>query len=82
MKELKQALKDNKVIIGTDRVLKKVRIGKLSVVYLASNCPQVVKEDVKHYANLYNIKVNELKENNEELGVICKKHFFISVLGY
>ena len=52
------------------------------MVYLASNCPQVVKEDVKHYANLYNIKVIEAKENNEELGVICKKHFSISVLGY
>ena len=82
MKELRQALKDNKVIIGTDRVLKKVRIGKLSIVYLASNCPQVVREDVKHYSKLYNIKVNELKENNEELGTICKKHFSISVLGY
>ena len=82
MKELKQALKDNKVIIGTDKVMRMLRNGKLTNIYLASNCPSNTKDDINHYAKLYNIKVNELKENNEVLGIICKKTFSISVLGY
>ncbi|MEK6835447.1 MAG: ribosomal L7Ae/L30e/S12e/Gadd45 family protein [Nanoarchaeota archaeon] len=82
MKDLKQALKENKAIIGAQRVLKNLKTGKLTNVYLASNCPNTIKDDVNHYAKLYNIKVNELKESNEELGTICKKPFSIAVLGY
>jgi len=82
MEELKKALQENKVIIGTERVLKKLRIGKLQKVYLASNCPKNTREDIKHLAKLYNIQINEMKEDNEQLGIICKKPFSISVLGY
>ena len=82
MEDLKKALQENKVIIGKDRVLKKLRIGKLERVYLASNCPLQMKEDIKHFAKINNIKVVEAKENNEQLGIICKKQFSISVLGY
>lgn len=82
MEDLKKALQEDKVIIGKDRVLKRLRVGKLSKVYLASNCPKLVKEDVNHLAKLYKIQVVQAKENNEQLGTICKKTFSISVLGY
>lgn len=82
MKELKQALKEKKVIIGAGRVLRMLKNEKLTHVYLAKNCPDNIREDVKHYAKLFNVKVVELGESNEELGVICKKSFFISVLGF
>jgi len=82
MEELKKFLKENKVIIGTNQVMKNLKLGKLKQVYLASNCPGNTKEDIKHYAKLNNVKVNELKENNEQLGVVCRKPFSISVLGY
>ncbi|MEK6835266.1 MAG: 50S ribosomal protein L30e [Nanoarchaeota archaeon] len=81
MEELKKLIKENKVIMGTNMVMRNLKLGKLKQVYLASNCPETTREDIKHYAKLNNIKVNELKENNEELGTICKKPFSISVLG-
>ena len=82
MEEIKKALQENKVIIGMDRVLKKLRVGKLQKVYLASNCPQIVKEDIKHLGKLHKIEIIEAEKDNEELGIICKKQFSISVLGY
>ena len=41
-----------------------------------------MKEDIKHFAKINNVKVVEAKEDNEQLGIICKKQFSISVLGY
>ena len=82
MAELKKLVKEGKIIIGTNKVMKTLKLGKLKEVYLSSNCPKYTKDDVKHYAKLNNVKVNELKESNEELGTICKKPFSISVLGY
>ena len=82
MEELKKLLKEGKAIIGTNRVMKNLKLGRLKEIYVASNCPHDTLDDIKHYSKLYNVKVNELKENNEELGTICKKPFSISVLGY
>ena len=81
MKDLKEALKDKKTIIGTKRTLKFLKLGKLRKVYIASNCPEDIKDDVDHYAKINDIDVINLKEDNEELGILCKKSFFISVLG-
>ena len=82
MEDLKKALQENKVIIGADKVLKKLRNGKLEKVYLSSNCPDNLKDDIKHLAKIHKIEVVESKEDNEQLGTICKKQFSISVLGY
>jgi large subunit ribosomal protein L30e len=80
MEELKEALKDKKAIIGTDRTLKNLKMNKVKKVYISSNCDENVKDDLKHYCKLYSIPLIELKENNEELGIVCKKPFAISVL--
>ena len=82
MEELKKLIKENKIMIGTNNVMKNLKLGRLKQIYLASNCPEYTKEDIKHYSKLNNVKVNELKENNEELGIMCKKPFSISVIGY
>jgi len=81
MESLKEAIEQGKVIIGADRTLKLLRKGELKEVYLSSNCPKQVKEDIEHYAKLHSIQLFRLKESNEELGVLCKKPFSISVIG-
>ena len=67
MKTLKEALKNKKVIIGTDRTLKNLKLGRLKRVYLASNVRQDIKEDIEYYTKLFNIKLIQLKENSGEL---------------
>jgi len=82
MKTLKEAVKAKKVIIGADRTLKNLKLGKLKRVYLASNVKQDIKEDIEHYTKLFEVKLVQLKEDNEELGLICKKQFSVSVLSF
>ena len=81
LKELKTKLQENKVIIGTDRVLKGLKSKSLSKVFLASNAPEKIREDVQYYAKLAETSVLELDLDNEELGLFCKKNFMIVVLG-
>ena len=82
MQDIKDAIINKKLIIGSEKTLKLLRHGSLSLhqVYLSRNCPQSTREDIEHYAKLFNIKVSSLKENNEELGILCKKPFAISVI--
>ncbi len=81
VKLLKSKVQDNKAVIGLETVLKQLKCGALSQVFLASNCPAKTKEDILHYANMVKVSIVELKLNNEELGILCKKNFFISVMG-
>lgn len=80
--ELKKALKDKEMTYGAKATLKRLRTGKVDTVFLASNCPKDVKKEVKNLAGLSDTKVIELNMSNEEVGVLCKKQFFVSVLCY
>lgn len=81
MRELKEAVKNEKgLIIGTQRTLKKLKMNEVKKVYVSSNCPKDVLDDIEHYTKIHNVPLIKLEENNEELGVICKKPFFVSVL--
>ena len=80
MKDLKTKLQDGKVIVGKERVLKHLRGKGLAKVFLASNCPKDLKEDIVTFAKLVKVPVIELVLSNEELGLFCKKNFFIAVL--
>jgi ribosomal protein L30E len=81
LKELKDKIKEGKVIVGSKEIIKNLKQDSTIVkVYLAKNCPQETKLDLENYTNLLNIDLIELELNNEELGVICKKNFFVSVV--
>jgi len=78
--EIKKMLKSGNVIIGTERALKKLKLGKIQKVLVSSNCPSNIENDVNYYAGLSGAEVNKLDYPNDELGVLCKKPFSISVL--
>ena len=74
---LKKSLKEDKLVYGFQSTLKNIKNGKTTKVFLASNCPEKFKEEVKKYSS---INVNELKEPNKELSLICKKKFAVNIL--
>ena len=78
MSDLVKELKTKKPVYGLGQTLKKIKSGKAASVYLSSNCKS--KNDILKYAKLFNVKLEELKENNMELGVICKRTHSISAL--
>ncbi len=81
LEEIRKLLKTKRLVIGTERTIKAIKTGKLSKVVYSSNCPKDVKSDIEQYCKLGNIDAIDLDIANDELGVICKKPFSISVVG-
>lgn len=79
--EIKKLLGSKKLIIGTDRTLKSLKNGELELVMVSSNCNQETLDDMNQYAGFSETKVEQLSMPNDELGVICKKLFSVSVIG-
>ena len=80
--ELRKALKEKGLVLGSRRVINKLKNGKLKRVFLSSNCRKDLEKDVERYSKLNKTELIKLDKTNEEVGVLCKKPFSISVLGY
>ncbi len=79
-KEIGQAVDTGKVILGTDKSLKAIKLGQAKLVIVSSNCPSGVLVDIKRYGELANIPVHIFGKDSAELGVACGKPFLVSVL--
>ncbi len=78
---IKKSLQDGTAVVGARTVLKRLQEGNISKVYLAANCPGKLQGDIQSYAGLVNTPVVFLRITNEELGILCKKNFFVAVVG-
>ena len=79
--EIKKLLKSDKLIIGSDRVLKAVRASKIEKVFVSANCASSTIDDLEHYVEISNFSLEKLDVSNDELGTICKKPFSVSIIG-
>lgn len=79
-KEIRQALATGEVILGTDRSMEALKLGRAKLVILASNCPAEVREDVKYYSKLSGAVVHDYGGDSVELGLACGKPFMVSVM--
>ncbi len=78
--EIKKMLKLGNLVIGTKKSVKGLRLGHVEKIMLSSNCPAKIEKDINYYAGLAGAEILKLDYPNDELGVICKKPFSISVL--
>jgi len=79
--EIQKLLKEKKLVIGTNRTIKGLKLGSFEKVFLSSNCPPDIAGSVNYYSKIGKITVIKLKYSNEELGVVCKRPFSISIMG-
>lgn len=79
--DIKKLIKEKKLVIGADETLKGLKTGKFAKIYMASNCPAQLKEDVAHYSSISGVEVIETGLPNTDLGDVCKKPFAISIMG-
>ena len=79
--DLKKTLASGKLVMGADETIKLLRQGKLKRVFVASNCAPLVKSDLEQLCKTGNIDLVELGKSNEEIGILCKKPFAVSVVG-
>ncbi len=82
IEEIKKELAKGTVAIGTETTIKNIKLGKVSKVFLTSNCPDDVKENIGYYAKLGKVEIVVLSQPNDELGALCKKPYAISVLSF
>ena len=78
--EIKKEVEKGNVLIGTNETLKNIKLGKVKKVFVTSNCP--VKEEIEHLCKIGKVESVHLDYPNDELGIICKKSFSISVLSF
>ena len=79
--QLRKLIEDKKVTIGTQATTKALKAGALKRVVIASNASPAAQEAVARYQAITHVEVERLEVPNDELGVMCKKPFAISVLG-
>ena len=80
VEEIRNALKDDKVLMGTEKVIKGIKNKSVKTVIMSNNAPESVKADIEHYSQISEISVNQVDMNNEELGTLCRRKHNISVL--
>lgn len=78
--EIKKAIEDKKLVIGTKETIKKLKHGEIMKVFLSANCPESVKDDIHHLCSMAQIPSVDLEFPNTELGIVCKKPFSISLV--
>jgi ribosomal protein L30E len=78
---IKKLIKENRIIYGTERTIKELKRGNIEIVYITKNVPKKVFDDIKYYSTLTKIKLIDLELSNQELGILCKKHYSISIIG-
>jgi len=79
-KIIKDAIKDNRVTLGYDRVIKEIKTKKPKTVIHANNIPKDKLENIIHNSKLVKIDVREYPGDNVNLGLFCGKPFSVSVL--
>ncbi len=79
-KEIRQAVDTGKVILGTDKSRKVLKLGQAKLVIVASNYQSEVLEDIKRYSGLTNTPIHIFAGDSAELGLACGKPFLVGML--
>jgi large subunit ribosomal protein L30e len=78
--ELKNAIKDKNVVIGSQQSIKNLKTKSIKMVVLASNCPDSIRKDVEYYSKVAGIKCENFDGTAKQMGVLCGKPFSIAVV--
>ena len=78
--ELRNAIKENNVIIGTEQTIKGLKSKSVKSVVIANNCPENTRKDIEYYSKLTGIKFESFDGTAKQLGTFCGKPFSIAVM--
>jgi large subunit ribosomal protein L30e len=74
------AVSTGKCRIGAKSSIDAVKNGKAKLVVVAANCPKNEAEDIRRYAKLSNIKVQQFEGTSWDLGETVGKPFMVSAI--
>lgn len=79
--EIREAIKEKKILIGTRTVIKSVKSGAVTNVIYASNCPENTKKDLEYYSKNEFMSMRQFEGNSFQLGELCGKPFNVLLIG-
>ncbi len=77
--DIKEALASKNIVLGSRRVVKLLKAGKVKGVVLAKNCPAELRGKIETGAGL--VPVETFSDTGKGLGVFCGKPFPIAAIG-
>lgn len=79
-KTIKEAHESGKLLIGSKSVIKGVKLGKISKIFCASNCPESYRKTLSMQAKS-KAEVLEFQGDSVRLGETCGKPFTVLMVG-
>jgi len=79
-KAIGTAVKTGKVLLGAKKAVENIRLGRVKLIVMASNCPRNFMEDITYYGKLSGVPVVIYKGTSIDLGAVCGKPFAVSAL--
>jgi len=80
-KEIKEAVKEKKLVIGSEKVIESIKLSTLKHVIIPNNCSDDVLSDLEYYGRNFAVETKKFAGNSRQLGEICGKPFNIMLLG-
>ncbi len=80
-KEIKEAMKGGKLVIGAKSVMKNIKRKDVKYVICSANCTEGVMNDLNYYSKNFAVEIKKFKGNSRQLGEICGKPFNVMLLG-
>jgi large subunit ribosomal protein L30e len=80
-KDIRQAMKDRKMLIGSRSVIRAMKNKGLQEVVMAQNCPPGTADDIGRYAELNRVKMTRFEGSSVRLGQMCGKPFAVLLVG-
>ena len=80
-KEIRNAVKEKKVVMGSKSVMRGIRNKSFSGVIFADNCPADVRSDITRYTRMTGTEITPFEGNSAQLGQLCGKPFNILLIG-
>lgn len=71
--DIKKLSKQHKLVLGSNEVLKQLKQGKISQIYLASNIPADLEDDIRYNAKVAEVSVDKTALPNDEVGMAFKR---------
>ena len=80
-KEIRNAVKQKRVVMGSKSVIRGIRNRSFSGVFFADNCPVGTRNDISRYAQMTGTEITPFGGNSAQLGQVCGKPFNILLIG-
>ncbi len=80
-KEIKEAMKEKKLVIGSEKVIEGIKHSSIKYVIVPVNCSDDMLGDLAYYVKNFGVERKSFEGNSRQLGEICGKPFNIMLLG-